>query len=732
MYRPYNAGYAGLQSFYLYPSQYYENEMNKAISPFAIEWGAYINKEVSVNYIDSILTKCPPDLYFLSVEMGRVDSLTAALTRKNSDAAKYLNLSKQLEAIDADYEQWWNDKLGDGREEKLKALKLEVQQYLNQKQDAFMKRKWTFLMFRLLNELYDTEAMFALYESDMKHLSNDNAEKARCEIYMADNSEGIERAIHCARAFNASADRQQRAVELFDDSLFNSAYQSTKDVQEKCALIVLANINNPGRALGTIQNIAQLDINYKYLDFMITREINKVENWMLSYEYTGNLAIATEEDWADIWNADSYGKRKMLVAKFFSKNVNYAQQLKSTIYKLSDYSTGERKALLLAGAANLAFLLKKNDEAKSTLAKAKNELSNGSKVKAQIAIQELAITIQSKAKWDSDIEDLFVKNDAVIQEGLDGVFDGKDALSALYNYVGWWCVRHERCDLSYFFFMKTTKVYDKVFDDFSTSPDDILLAMGTPQEVDNLVSLVKKENTTPFEKWIKGNGMFSRCYYCEEFDINNEKDALLKLEAILYFRMDDFESAIRVLENVSPDFWNTPEESFDRYDPFHFSVYRSDRKHKKFNMLEFAREMNRLKRAKSTNPEEEANRCFALANGYYYLTYYGDGWDYMNNTKSYSPYPLLSRVTNMNDVWLGCSRAKEYYELALKYTEDKDLAYACAVRMVNCDGVKYKESSAYRALKSKGFETAEWLSCESHCENMIHFVSRANSRIPGF
>ncbi len=111
--------------------------------------------------------------------------------------------------------------------------------------------------------------------------------------------------------------------------------------------------NYPGRSLSVIQKIYEAEPGYREIPFLLLREINKTEDWLVTGQVTGFKPAVYEAtyqwQWSDSW--DRYNKANLLADQA------YAARLNAFLLQLTGEKRVSQLALIDLFSAHLSMLM---------------------------------------------------------------------------------------------------------------------------------------------------------------------------------------------------------------------------------------------------------------------------------------------------------------------------------------------------------------------------------------
>ena len=422
-----------------------------------------------------------------------------------------------------------------------------------------------------------------------------------------------------------------------ESSLLLETLDYCKDNHEKTAVWFLhAYLTDD---FGSVKKIYELEPNSRYLEILLTRAIDKLENDIVEY-----------------WNRD--------------KNTNWSNQFIRLDYPnfysfISSCAKKENthKPYFWYYAAGYISMLRQDfyamrenfKEAKRLLPKDETEYFDRIKI----------LEILSKVDEQEIIDEIFEAN---ILNDVKWVLDLKKYNSD--NAFSWMMKRFSE---KYYKQQDTAKAqmclgfrlgkgdYTKTVSWF-----DYLSNPGSAP-LDKVIRFVESDyNRTAFDKYLIENFCYSK------------KD-LYEIRGTLLLSKYDFENAL--LWNFS----NIKNElSYLPADPFLMNIndcHKCDAKvliSNPYTKHSFTKRMVELEKEVKTNPKNRAENFYLLANAYYNMTYFGNSWMIVDFYRS-----LTSEVYSPN--YLDCSKAEDYYLKAMTISNDVEFQARCLFMAAKCE-----------------------------------------------
>ncbi len=484
----------------------------------------------------------------------------------------------------------------------------------------------------------------------------------------------------------------------------NGILPSLHDPKKRSNIYAYQAMRNDGRAMQQIEQVAANNAKSKYLRMVIGKEINKIEDWILSYPmqgFTPRIATNKYERKHD-WRTDK--TYEFFIEKNRVKDLAYTAKFRQFLHVLAAKKSADKDFLNLA-IVHLYQIEGNFNEAAICLRKIPHLKS--SVLEAQRIIEQ-TINIA----YTSDIENTSVQADleanlcALEKSGL------RDSVAAREYYFDDWpnAIMNE-------LYLMLSRQYQKkndvvkaglMFKKAAISVNEYLDYYGyyssidyfdkyaCVANIDSLLHLKHKANKTPFEKRLATA-------------INADDNIYLDLKTTLLVRQGLFEQALDVANTLPDDFWVTHYEFKEYLKKSDISALSTiipaatglDHDYAIESKKAILQDVVSLRAAykNAVTDSAKASFCFILGNCYYNMTYGGKDWMMYSYGKSYNEmevtaadnwkwvyYSFYPNIKQHAAVYFQCARATEQYKMALHYApKDKELGAACMLMLGLCD-----------------------------------------------
>ncbi len=196
---------------------------------------------------------------------------------------------------------------------------------------------------------------------------------------------------------------------VFDQSTFNRKYclldfgaASLQKIlplaandHERTVLYAMRAFRDPGRTLHNIKFIYNREPGYKELSFLILREINKTEDWLLTNKVTG-FGPASYNRFMIDYEPD--------LKENYKRDIAYTRELYDFVKLMLAEGKCKDRALLHIYAAHLAFTQGLYNESRQYLSQAKRLPRLPANIKTQLLINDFLLTLEMDASFSKTSE----------------------------------------------------------------------------------------------------------------------------------------------------------------------------------------------------------------------------------------------------------------------------------------------------------------------------------------
>ncbi len=703
-----------------------KNFYSKTATINATEWLKHTSYKGKINDVIQAVYKESLDSLMLGTKHYFMGQPFLAHLKKNYKAEfEYLKYAKECEFINDTEDAWGLQKNNDAF---IIPLEKKGNEKLNKTNNEFLKIRYAYQLIKINFYAYVGNNAVSLYNKHIKpsSLSTWLKESAKFYVnqspYVVGYEYGNEQPKEVGSAewnydlsltFDKSIDKKMRCVQLFNRKSYMQYLYFAKNNHEKANIYVMYELQNPARSLINLKTIAELDPTNEYLPFLIAREINKLEDWMLTPELTKQQPSTFDysENLKQIINIKSLSSKK------------YALDVYQFILKLNQKQPTDLATSYHLLASNCCILLQDKNKGYQHILQAEKQ-NTKLDFKFQIMLNKIALQFDGKLGLTKDIKQQLLNFEALNIKYPQLVVNQKIMVSQLYLFIGTRLLAANDVANGILFCSKTARPLGQIGYWTTKNYHVLLLEKAKPQHYDSLIALIDKPNKTAFEMFLLNRKDIpqSTRYTNIPDTIPLLKDKLLDYKSMYYVQQNQLDSALLCANKIAPNYWNQYPYNLFKCFPFitgHGNDYSSNNDFYSYDKRKYLQRMVSVKYLVDNKIGDVGKHCFVLANGYFNMGYHGNYW-IMN-----MPYKLSSELqdgyydlTNTNNLFLenyyGCKQAEYYYLKAFENTQDSSLAAICIDKANLCNQnmqeLKWRRTAVYDENKyewNKSFEINE-------------------------
>ena len=640
---------------------------------------------------------------------------------KLGNVIQYLITAKKCEDLNNfDFSDPWER--GETKNTDVTPFLNKLQQLINKEKSNYLKRKYAFLTIRTAYYNGNFNVINTLFE---KHFARGKKDYLYYWALYFNAFENKNASVDIANIMAYSPEKKY-AVYYYFHNQFNlqNALQQAKTNQEIANMYAYASVQKIEPNLDYLKNIYQNSNQSRILDFLLLREINKIEDWIYTPYYTNYLpSIEFSTYW---WNENQdivYSTQKLRERS--EKDRMYAKQVLDFVNSV-DYSKIKDLSLWKAAQIQLLFMTKDYQTCLNKINDFEKQYSNEKvfsqieKIKAlcMISNQEVGkAIIKDEAKpiilkYLNDERFLFSLGRELefrknLPDAMALIAFGNQKVENSYgdyytNSVEWQGNRLKNSgNLQYFY-----EYFDYL--DFVYSANEMQI-------------IINKLNRTL-------NDDFHKTIYTQ---LLKDKNYLTDLLGTKYIRENRLVEAERAFKSVGDKYWNENYNSWERdnYDdyytfdenPFYDLKYTESfiPNREKFIVTKLSVTQHLLKYLKIANNPRTKNRdyyYFLVANCYLSMTQFGNSWmmrRYSSTSNYYENDDYQSYIDEIE--YRNGNLAQKYYHLAFKNAKTAKFKALC-LRME--DYAKDNVMSDYQKLKTA---YSDYFKDLSTCDNLEEY-----------
>lgn len=680
-------GFFKLTPFYYSADYYYSTYTFSSVDQElnCLEWKKKLGNAIDPKDVHTILYETDGEVFETAYENKTLKKafekntfIEALLLSKNKAFLNYILFAKKLEYnnnSDVKWESW--SQIGYNSKDHKLAETGDFEKKIKSANDAFLKQRYAFLILRYSFYAQDKNEVIRLYDTYFTENKNTILEpwalyyKALCiDNFPLQN-------YLLSKVFATCEEKSFAVLQHYNWKLTQETLALAQNDEERSVILSIESFRNPAPDLKTMEEVYKLSPNSINFSFLIGREINKLEDWIFTPQYTndGSPSVVFE-------GTDWYGNYTKAKEENYAKDILHLRALEYFLISIREQTTGEQKDYITAAIAQLCFIDDDIDLGK----KYTNMISDkaNASIQMQKNIQLALVTLkQDDLKSEKVQNQLFNYFDSVesLVETDYGLF--KNLYSLFRIASADFAKQGDRVTAGLLMMKSDSKsegVYSSYDNAYFYSYIGYFDRSATTQDIDKLMALQQKENKTPFEKYICSGTLAS--------NINYYKD----LKGTIAFRNNNLELAYETFSSMPKDFWEK-NYSFTDYlneNPFTPKILQKDKERKfdyRFNKADFIAKLIQLKK------QNTASSNLQLAHAYFNVSYLGNSWMMVaydwTSGESYIDYVYGDNSelekTYQKGNYYGLTMAKMYYEKALKMSKNNNEKAMASLMIFECN-----------------------------------------------
>ena len=666
-----------------------ESEYEKSDENVAA-WHAYFKGEFTHNDIYEVIYKT--DVKKLK-KLRKTNLFVKALyTGKYKDVLNYLVFAKKISGLNSWSDDPWERKRDTDKVLREKQIK-KAQEMSATVKDPVLSRRYTYLGIRLAFYNNDHDLVRRVYATTFANDSKPDMLTywaMHFKIHASPGSAG--RNVEIARVFRYSHEKRFAVHFMYDNEIApEKVLEACRNQEERTAVQFYLASRKTDRALGNIRDFATHSSDENLLTFLVLREVNKLEDWILTPYYSEFMPSLKQNYYYDEPGESYAGVRSRI-----SEDQQYARELALWMGKHALRDEAKSK-WWKSMTAYLYFLSGEKKDLET--AREKLVLNDSDPALYRFnAMLSVLITLRETEKPGLGNEQIqqTIRNEAdrtnhkfLFAVGRELEFKGNTTDAAyMFSKIN----RDENWEN--YTFWRSRKLHQTLFLDFYENYFFYLDAQYSPQEVAALIRESKNNTTSAFDQWKKE-------------EIKKDLPRLYDLLGTKYLRQDKLEPALKAYEQVNDTLWRSSFYPFRAYldaNPF-FTDFYAEHRHTEADTIRYTKPeivrklMYYLEQIDRSSGKQKAFYSFQVANCYFNMTQYGNSW----MMKRYF-WTSMATHTGLEDdnEYFRCKLAQKYYLDAGYYTKSEEIS-ALALRMAGrCE--KYRLYDEHLDYEGEDYE----------------------------
>lgn len=657
--------------------------------PNELLWVKYCRNKVSFQSIREVLEA----LSYGDIKADSKNQMLQYLFKnKDDEAINYLKFAKNCEFFNTWLDDPWERNMTMTLPQRTKLLNQAVKISKNIKNED-LKLRYAFLAIRLAFYNRDFEIIREIFDAIFQQIKEKNI-LYYWSLYFRTIAEPdtVKASFFAAQVFVHAPDKRFMVMQHYNTQTnVLEVLKFAKTNIEKANVYFLAAIKKHDKSLDYIKKVYALQPNFHGLDLILLREVNKLEDWILTpYFSQFEPSVSGQNYWDENENDFSNLQKRVISDR------KYAQELLNFITKV-DLREHHNQTLWKFSKAYLNYLTQNYETSLFLL----DELKSKTKIdkeKQHIDLLRALVLTANQPKGEGvimqEVKSIILnhKNHKkfifAIGRELEYLGNTTDA-ALLYakiernygNEEGYYGDENA----SYWRNKNAVGGYINFFSHYF----DYLNVVYTPKQMEDLIENILINHTK--------KDVFSVYLYQ---NITTNVSQLYDLLGTKYIRINHLSKALANFKKVNQFYWNEAysawEKNEDEYtlgnhvfdkNPFFELKYTpkfipkqdSIRLNKKSIVNQLIRYINKAENPKEPNKDYY---YFLVANGYFNMTYYGNSW----MMRRYYHSTNIQPIAMVDDAeYFQCNSAKTYYLLALKHAKTEKFKALCLRMIGRCE-----------------------------------------------
>jgi hypothetical protein len=678
-----------LHAFYFTTEQLFSYDPHDiATLPYAAniaEWQAVVGAQVPEEDISMILYGMDPvDFFKQEAELFRTNKFLIRLAQLKKGWPEFITYAKRCEQL-VNSEDPWGFIAHDGAG--IRKAWTDGTVLLKAAKQPELRARLAFQLVRLAHHGHDPERPAldarAIYEQHLAPLRGKSWMEPAAAFYLAGMLDNPERDLAFAEVFERATDKQFRMVQLFTSGAVENYLPMAKDDRHRATLMVMRDLQHPGRALDDLERIAAWDPGNKHLPLLLTREVNKLEDWLLTPALTEfGAAIRQWSEWEEGVTRDDV----------LQADLSYLHEVQGFIRRIAPQAAADQRPLLNLLDGHLSFVAGELEACRTLLEGLVSHPAAAPLIKAQARLDLILCGVMASDRLNEATKQDILGLVELVNVEPELFAQRATLLGQLHLYLGRKLIERGELPEGVFLLARSDRMFGTMIPVwYSMNARHVAFEQATPADYDRMIALLDKPDKTPFERYlIASDERPADWERTEDHFTGNElsREKLLDYKAMWFLREDRLEEAAASYRQIPDAFWSNYEYSyFDGDDPFVVNIEDphnySNSDSARYTRRTIVERMIALEQEAARNPKKRALNHYLLGNAYYNMSWHGKYWGLSRIAWSmHDMDQWRDRETSGpgDDDYYGCARAKKHYVLAMEAAKDPVLK-AMAVRM---------------------------------------------------
>ena len=385
-----------LHSFYFTTDHLYETDdqelLDLGYQLNIAEWKEVVGNEVPEEAISTILYGTDPSAFWLNEkDLFANNAFLRRLTELKGGWPEFIRCAKTCEQLANQGDPWGfaeHDSVGICRawSDGIVLLKRAA--------DPVLKARLAYQLVRIAHygglPLADAQQVYDAY---LAPLRGKTWLEPSAAFYLASMQPNPARDLAYADLLDRALDKRSRMVNLFVSGEVETYLTMATSDKQRASLVVMRDLQHPGRALEDLERIANWDPTNPHLPLLLSREVNKLEDWLLTPDLT-DMGPAIRQ-WSDAEDGVSASDVR-------KADLNYLHEVKRFITRVTVHAAPKDRALMLLLNGHLSFIYGDLEEARTLLGQVQRTTNSSAMVSAQARMDLILCGVMDSKQLTDD------------------------------------------------------------------------------------------------------------------------------------------------------------------------------------------------------------------------------------------------------------------------------------------------------------------------------------------
>lgn len=674
------------------------------------QWESYFGEEVTQSYIRGMLYSSNLDQLQQFYSFIRKNKEGTENPYEGNDLAAWFEANPNDEALDyfvfakrTEPHATWSPYYWDDNERDTMAITNlieEARQLFNTAKKPFIKQRYAYQVVRLNHYISKSEDVIQAYNELIEPIGMDNLIRywaLSCKVGALQKlGKKVESIRDFATVFDKCPSRRRDimlSVDFENQETFRRALDLCTAPGQKAAIWLILALEPHSHALESMQEIYTLNPNSVVLDYLLSREIEKIEDLFLPERFPKRGSF-------DNWPDTHYDYFESLSEEM---KMQYLHETSTFVKKVASSRKISTPAFWLFSAGYLCYLEKDYANMSKLLSMCQKESTNNKKLVDQATLIQLACKYDTLTSIDSEKESEILKDFEVINN-LTNNSQKQDVKNYIIHKMGMlYYQKNQERDMT----LCSMALYEWIMH----REEDVQASFNVYEEFawfrDSAKTEMQEYLLQYYPLTIGGFHEVIGTEYLSMLEFEKARDEFRKSEDYGMGSMS----------------WNYTL----RADPFSYRISDchdcdfEDRDQTECNKLEFVERMLELDSLAQTDIANQSQCYFEMGNGFYNMSHYGNSWmitgGWRNNelhddfyrfryregdtfeytypsytdTVNFEMYEKIVPLAQINEDkddyerYDFNDRALQYYVNALQKSTDKEMAAKCCFMAAKCE-----------------------------------------------